>query len=135
MSWDIFVQDLPKDAKEVADIPDDFRPGSIGSRTQIIERIKEVAPNANFSNPAWGLLDGEDWSIEINIGPEEECSGFAFHVRGGAGAAGMVALILDHLGLRAIDTQAGGFFVAGPEAIESLRKWRAYRDQVLHDRG
>ena len=134
MSWDIFVQDIPKDARTIADIPDNFRPGSIGSRAQIIAKITEVALNAKFSVPAWGLVEGNGWSIEINI-PKEECNGFAFHVRGGDEAAGMVAAILKHLGLRAIDLQTGEFFVAGPEAVESLRQWRAYRDQVLKDNG
>jgi hypothetical protein len=29
VSWDIFVQGLPADAKKIADIPDDFRPASL----------------------------------------------------------------------------------------------------------
>jgi hypothetical protein len=50
MSWDIFVQDLPRDAKTVADIPDDFKPAVIGARSEIISMIKEVVPTANFSD-------------------------------------------------------------------------------------
>jgi hypothetical protein len=135
MSWDIFVQDLPKDAKEISDIPNDFRPSSIGSRSQVIAKIKEVVPCANFSDTSWGLLDGDGWSIEINMGAEEECNGFAFHVRGGDEAAGVVAAILDHLRLRAIDAQSGRFFVAGADALASLANWREYRDRVLQENG
>jgi hypothetical protein len=39
--------------------------------------------------------------------------------------------ILQRLHLRALDTQTGNFFKAGPESIDSFRKWRAYRDQCL----
>ncbi len=131
MSWDIFVQDLPRDVKSFDDMPDDFQPSPIGHRSKIIEQIVEVIPNANFSDPSWGIIDGNDWSIEVSMGNDEICDGFAFHIRGGETAVGFVAAILDRLGLRAFDPQSGGFFEAGPAALDSFRKWRAYRDQVM----
>ena len=132
MSWDIFVQDLPRDARSTADIPADFRPKSIGKRADVIRKIRELLPEANFSDPSWGRIEAEDWSIEVNIGDSEECKSFALHVRGGDAVVGVVAGILAHLDLRALDSQTGEFFVAGPEALESFQKWRAYRDQVIH---
>ena len=135
MSWDIFVQDLPKDAATVADIPDDFKPSSLGPRAALISRIKEVVPNANFADPTWGIIDGANWSIEVNLGKDEECGGFAFHVRGGDEAALVVGAILEHLKLRAVDGQSGEFFVAGSTAVESLEKWRNYRDSVIGNDG
>jgi hypothetical protein len=135
MSWDIFVQDFPRDARTLEDIPEGYSPSSIGERSTVISRIKEVVPIADFSNPAWGLIDGDGWSIEVNLGDGEDCEGFAFHVRGGDEAVGIVAAILQHLDLRAFDAQTGDFFVAGPEAVESFRKWRAYRDRVVADLG
>ena len=41
-----------------------------------------------------------------------------------------VAELLDHLGLRAIDVQAGDFFDVDA-AQASFSKWRAYRDRVI----
>lgn len=131
MSWDIFVQDLPRDAASVEEITHDFKPKPIGLRQNIIRDIVSAIPSANFSDPAWGLIDGDDWSIEVNLGDEEEVKSFAFHVRGGDAAAGVVGAILEKLKLRALDSQTGDFFLAGPEAVESFRKWRAYRDSVI----
>ena len=91
MSWDIFVQDLPRDAATVADIPQDFKPAPIGKRADVIARIKEVVPSTDFSDPSWGQIEGEDWSIEVNIGKNETCSGFALHVRRGDEAVGVTA--------------------------------------------
>jgi hypothetical protein len=130
MSWDIFVQDLPSEAKTAADIPSSFRPSLIGKRSEIIDRIIEIIPAADFTDPSWGLIDGEDWSIEVNLGQEEDCRGFALHVRGGDVAVGAVAAILRRLNLRALDSQSGEFFSADNNAIESFRQWRQYRDQV-----
>jgi hypothetical protein len=88
MGWDVFVQDLPQEAKNTSDIPPDFRPASIGKRSAIIEKIREVFPTADFSDPSWGRIDGDDWSIEVNIGANEDCGGFALHIRGGDAAVG-----------------------------------------------
>ena len=134
MSWDIFVQDLPRDARSIADIPADFHPKAIGRRADLISKIRELLPEADFSDPSWGRIDNEDWSIEVNIGESEECRSFALHVRGGDAVVGVVAGILAHLDLRALDSETGDFFAAGPEALESFQKWRAYRDQVVNKR-
>jgi len=133
MSWDIFVQDLPRDAKFVKEIPSDFKPSYIGKRSTIIEKIREVVPTADFSNLSWGRIDKDDWSIELNMGADEDCMSFAFHVRGGDAALGVIAAILEHLNLRALCPQTGGFFVVNTEAVEAFRKWRAYRDQVVEE--
>jgi hypothetical protein len=131
MSWDIFVQDLPKAASTAKEIPDDFTPGPIGKRSQIIDKIRQIVPEADFSDPSWGRIDGEKWSIEVNMGKDKECSGFCFHVREDDAAAGVVAAILEQLDLRALDpAHKTGFFTPGPDALEAFRKWRPYRDQV-----
>jgi hypothetical protein len=130
MSWDIFVQDFPQEAKTVTDIPMDFRPRSLGKRSAIIERIRAVVPAADFSDPSWGVIDGDGWSIEVSMGDEQECRSFVFHVRGGDGSVGAVEAILRDLGLRAMNSETGDFFVSGSAALDSFRKWRAYRDQV-----
>ncbi len=131
MSWDIFVQNFPQDARSVADIPADFRPSSIGPRALIVEKIKEVVPSAEFSDPSWGRIDGDRWSVEVNLGKREDCEHFAVHVRGGDAAVGVVAAILQHLGLRAVDPQTGDFFESGPKALECFWNWRAYRDRMV----
>jgi len=134
VSWDIFVQDIPPSVASIQDMPDDFRPANLGPRDDLIRRISEVVPEADFSDPSWGLIDGDTYSIEVNIGDDHTVDSFAFHVRGGNEAASVVARILDHLKLRAFDPQSdSGIFSPGPAALESLRKWRAYRDQVAGD--
>src|SRR2546428_2636470 len=107
MSWDIFVQDIPLDAQTVRDIPDSFVPAPVGRRSQIIEEIRKVAPFADFSDPAWGVIEGEDFSIEVNLGTNELVKDFAFHVRGGDMAAAAVSDLLKHLNLRAFDGGTG----------------------------
>jgi hypothetical protein len=128
MSWDIFVQDWPADAKTIMDIPDDYSPAPIGQRSEIIGGIKEVVPHVDFSDPSWGYIRGTDYSIEVNLGNEEVVRGFAFHVRGSNTSIGVISDILRHLHLRAI---ADGEFFEPAHAAESLECWRNYRDQIV----
>lgn len=129
MSWDIHFQDFP-DVASIDEIPDDYVPKSIGTRSEIIERIKSAFPQANFTEMGWGVIDGGEWSIEINVGEEEDCEGFMLHVRGGGDAITAVERIAEATGIRGIDIQTSQFFT--PEsAMESFKVWQEYRDQAV----
>jgi len=130
MSWDVLVQDLPTDAKKVADIPDDFRPSPLGRRSDLIRNIQAVVPFADFSDPSWGLIDGDDFSIEVSLGESDTVESFSFRVRGSDMGAAVVAEILGSLKLRALDTTTGEFFDPETAAV-SLGKWRKYLNRTL----
>ena len=132
MSWDIFIQDLPGTAKSVAEIPDDFSPAPIGSRADLIGTITSVAPDADFSDPVWGILNGPngEYAIEINIGECDPVESITLHVRGGDASVVQVASILAALNLRAIDSSTGDFFDRN-FAYSSLADFNAYARQVL----
>src|SRR2546426_694547 len=119
MSWDIWVQDIPEGTQSPADIPDDFQPKPLGKRSDIITRIREAVPSADFSDPTWGKIDGPGFSIEVGMSGDD----LAAHV---------VADILQHLGFRAFDPSSeSGIFCIGADAADGLRRWRAYRNTVL----
>jgi hypothetical protein len=132
MSWDIFVQDIPPLARSVKEIPDDFDPRPIGNRLDLVARIREVVPNADFSSPTWGSIEGAGYSIEVNMGEDEHVKSFAFHVRGGDQAAFVISDVLEHLGLRAFDPASeSGIFGVDADVTSGLRGWRNYRDLFL----
>jgi hypothetical protein len=131
VSWDIYVQDIPPSVKSASEMPADFEPRPLGRRSDIIARIRKVVPNADFTSPAWGLIDGPDFSIEISMGELEQVDSFAFHVRGGDLAAFVVADILRQLGLRAFDPSSPtGIFKLDGDPAAGLRRWRHYRDNI-----
>lgn len=131
MSWDIIVQDIPAEARSLSDIPDDFEPGIIGSRTGIIAAIQSVSPATDFSDPAWGVLDNADggYRIEFNMGDEEELHSFAMHVRGSHAVVPVISAVLDAAGCRAFDMSAGDIFNQSA-AYESLKSFNAYKNQI-----
>lgn len=132
MSWDIFVQDIPENVQDIDDIPDDFTPKPIGKRSWIIAEIRKVVPFVDFSDPSWGIIEGENFSIEINLGESDTVDSFAFHVRGGNEVAiGIIADILASLRLRALDSAAGTLFDPA-QAVVSMRQWQTYRDRIVN---
>jgi hypothetical protein len=131
MSWDIFVQDIPVGALSAGDIPEDFEPRPLGPREEVVRRILEVVPDADFSDPSWGTVETPEYSIEFNIGDEDEVMAFALHVRGGDASAGLVADLLARCGWRAFDTAAESGIFDPASARDSLERWRAHRDQAV----
>jgi len=130
MSFDIFVQDIPANAKGAEDIPDDFRPQPIGPRRALVAAIRKVAPEVKFATPEWGTIDADDYSVEINIGLHDPVMSFAFHVRGSERGMFLVAEILAELGARAFapGTESGFFEV--DRGAEAFLRWQAFRDRV-----
>jgi len=53
MSWDMFLQGLPKEVRAIEEIPGHFPPQPTLPRQRRVEVFKEVAPFTDFSNPRW----------------------------------------------------------------------------------
>jgi hypothetical protein len=136
MSWDIFVQDIPKGIKSVQEIPDGWMPeGGIAVRDEVLRVIREVLPTANLSNPAWITIDDPDCCMEISLDEKERVDSFAFFVRFGECAPVAVGEILGRLGLRAFDTSSDSGLFDVRSSAESQARWQGYRDQVIGDQG
>jgi hypothetical protein len=130
MSYDIFVQDIPDSANTIEDIPDDFTPQEIGSRNEIISSILEIVPEADFSDPTWGNINGESFSIEVNLGEDEILTSFALHANGDKTALTIISAILNHLDLRGFDPD--GIFDP-KRSSKSFKNWKEYRDFVINN--
>ncbi len=117
-------------AQRVADIPEDFQPAPLGTRADLITRICDVVPSADFSNPEWGVFEGDEFSIEFQMGDEEICQSVMLLVRGGGSPAPLIGALLDRLKLRGIDCQTSEFFDI-EAARASFGSWQRYRDQIL----
>ena len=130
MSFDIFVQDIPAAAKNVHDIPADFVPKPIGARSVVVASIRKVAPGVRFSSPEWGTIDGDGYSIEVNLGLDDPVTGFTFHLYGGEVGLFLVADILDELGVRAFTSGTDSGLFEVDRTSEGFLQWQKYRNQV-----
>jgi hypothetical protein len=108
MGWDVLFQDLPAGVRTIAEVPEDFRPKMLGRRHELLRRIARALPEVDFSDPAWGVLDGSDFSVEINIGASAVTDAIMLHVHGqGGGAIEAVRRIARAIERPAIDCRDG----------------------------
>ena len=56
---------------------------SLGRAGELRDRICSAVPAVDFSDPSWGVVDTDDFSIEIDIGSEPIVRSLMLHVRGG----------------------------------------------------
>jgi hypothetical protein len=135
MSWDVLLQRFPQNVTNPADVPNDYRPPVIGSRSEVASSLRKLFPAANASDPAWVVIHGEDFSIEVSTGDNDYCSRLMLYVGGGDGAVQAVMQIAQHFQMRALDCSTGEFMDAVPDPSAGFQQWRAYRDKVLgeHD--
>lgn len=121
---------LPHDVRSVTDLPSDFRPEPLGERDALIDSIRTVAPDADFSDPHLGHLDGDAFSMEIFLGESDPVDTIILTVRGGADVIKLIADILSQLHAHAVDLQTGELFTIDG-ATDSIAAWRAFRDRVI----
>lgn len=131
MSWDIFVQRLPEGVISVGEIPSDFSPGPLGDRGEIVAAIERLFPDIDFTDPEWGIIERDGYSIEVNISSRDPVQSFALHVRGDAKAAPAVTSLLDELGFRALDPQSPTGIFEADGAAGSMQTWDEYRRNAV----
>ena len=130
MSWDVFIQHLPASALSVDDVPDDFTPLPLGTRAEVVEKIRRTFPELDLADPTWGTVRTADYEIDFALGAreEEEIFCLALHVHGDESVVPAIATLIEDLQARALDSWTGEFFE--PEvARESIRRWRAYIEE------
>jgi hypothetical protein len=130
MSFDVIIQDLPPGVRDVREIPDDYVPGPLASRAEVLDAIARVAPDAVMSAAGSGGLERDDWSIALELGEGDPVHVVALQLRGGREALDAAASIVVALGGRALApaTPTGLFDAA--EVAAAFDAWRAFRDEV-----
>ncbi|HWB60354.1 MAG TPA: hypothetical protein VG733_12740 [Chthoniobacteraceae bacterium] len=128
MSWDLVILDYPPEVKTVDDIQGDARP--LGTREELISRIRQYLPDAEFRGKQYGTFVRGDYVIEFNLHSDEICGSIGLRVCGSGRVVPVIDGLLKHLGLRAFDCQTGEFF-APESAQHSFSQWAAYRDRAV----
>ena len=129
MSWDLYIQDWG-DFNKLSEIPDDFKPLPIGTRAEIIEKIKQAEPLVDFNDESLGRLDTSEFSIEFNMGEAEILNSFVLHVRGNELAVPVIGNILDKLKLKAADGGEDSFFDIN-SSKENMSAWIQMRNKII----
>lgn len=131
MSWDVLIVDAPPGIRSASDCPADFVSRPLGAAADVLDRLRAL-PGIDLTDPAWGLLRGAGWSIELNIGADDPITSIMLHVRGGGDdVLPVIARIAAVVGGRALDTSDGDFLTDDHTGAESWHRFQQYRDQLF----
>ena len=133
MSWDVILMNVPSNIESSAEIEEDLP--VLGSKTEVLSMLSNTLPSIVLSDPTWGILDGDSFSIEFNIGDEDPVHTIMLHVRGSDDVIEVIDRICQYSRWRALDTSTGDFMNFSKNPAAGLQQWRAFRDQVFASLG
>jgi hypothetical protein len=131
VSFDVFFQSFPRNAKTLDEVPDHFAPAPLGSLANVRALLKSALPNMRLAQDGAGVVDADSFSAEIIMGDDDPCEGFMVSLRGGPGGAAIVDAICNVTGFRAVAPGVDRIITSGDEIGESFAGWRKYRDSVV----
>lgn len=130
MSWDVSFMKFSNDIKELEDLSEEIIE-SLGSRKEIASILIEIFPDLDFTDPAWGVLERTDYSIEFNIPEEENLTSFMLHISGNQKAIEVLMAIQNKTGWKAIEGSEGILNLnESPE--RGLIEWQEYRNSIIN---
>ncbi|QDD59111.1 hypothetical protein FE156_11150 [Streptomyces albidoflavus] len=130
MSWDVLLVRLPGEVTSVSRTAHDYVPAPLGSRHDVLATVARVLPEADLSDPAWGVLSGPTWSIELSIGADDPVESVMLHLRGaGDDVLTPVFELAGALGCKVFDCSAGDLITPG--GVSGGHGSRRFRDQVV----
>ena len=128
MSWDVLIMRVPEGVTDLGDIPDDYDE-PLCSHSELTARLRAVFPDIDLTDPTWGILEGEDYSIEFNMDEEDPCDSVMLHVRGGDSALAPIKALCDSTGWAAVDAGGGEIIPLTAESVPGFTAWQHMRQQ------
>ena len=129
MSWDVVILALPPGTRSFNDLPKDYD-ASLATISFVHSTLRELFPDINLTDPAWGVLVADTYSMEFNIGSEDPCRSIMLHIRGDEASLTPIRALCERTGWGAFDTSDGALMDFSADPGKGLRAWRAYREQV-----
>ena len=132
MSWDVILLDLPPEVTSISELEDDFG-SELGPVAAVRGTLVRLFPQIDFTDPEWGILEAEDYSIEFSVDADDPCTSIMLHVRGTENALEPIRRVCAETGWKAFDCSDGELMDWDGDPGRGLREWRAYRTQTMPD--
>src|SRR5262245_32541772 len=135
MSWDVMVFNYggkPPSPDRMADAPP---VGPLGPAAQVRKRIAAQLPGVDWTDPTWGLYDGDGFSIEFNTGNDDPIDSIMLHVRGGGDAIPAMLTFANPNGWSLLDCSTGEFLDPTNPSSEGWVGFQRFRDKALGSPG
>lgn len=115
----------------VAEMPEDWKGEALGTCAEVRALISKAIPEVDWTDPAWGVVELGDASLEFNIGEGEPIDGIMIHARGDGGVVKVLFSLAEATGWFFLDCSEGEWFhhMANPDA--SWEAFRQFRDKIF----
>jgi hypothetical protein len=130
MSWDVMIFRFAGNPPASTEEMDDAEPLPLGPASEVRAGISAALPQTSWSDPTWGIFDGDGFSIEFNVGNDDPIDDMMLHVRGGGDAIAAIMAFVVPLGWSALDCSTGQFLDPAAPSDEGWTGFQAYRDKI-----
>lgn len=132
MSWDVMVFNYDgSPPSDFADLPEDHKPDPLGPASTVREAISKQLPGVDWSDPNWGIYDGNEFSIEFNTGKEDPIDSIMLHVRGGGDAIAAILKFASPNKWSLFDCSSGQFIDPENPSQDGWEGFQEFRDKVF----
>lgn len=135
MSWDVLLHAAHEPPPPVAEMPDDWQGDLLGTLEEVRAKIDASISGVDWSDPSWGIYNGDGYSFEFNIGDEEPCDSVMVHVRGGGEALSPLLSLGSRWGWYLLDTSQGEWLHHCESPDAGWQGFQEYRNRVLGQHG
>ena len=125
MSWDVMLF-----SRDPGPITSDMKVPPLGNAEFVRAQISKALPCVNWSDPAWGVLDGPGWSIEFNHQKSGSTDSVMLHVRGGGDPISAIVKLCRETGWVAFDVQSEGLIDLKAPSDKSWKEFQGFRDKI-----
>ncbi|WP_070138637.1 hypothetical protein [Crocinitomix algicola] len=126
MSWDVVLLKEKFDSNNK-----DYQPPTLGKKTELISKLTKIIPNLDFTDTNWGVMEGDGFSIEFNIGNTEDVDSIMLHIRGGGEPTKVIQRIMQEFKWESLDCSTGNFMELNNISTESWMKFQSWRDKIF----
>ncbi|HWA26186.1 MAG TPA: hypothetical protein VG734_11025 [Lacunisphaera sp.] len=102
----------------------------LGDAQFVRDQISKSLPGVNWSNPAWGVLEGKGWSIEFNHQTSGPTDSVMLHVRGGGDPISAIVKLCKDNGWVAMDAQDATLIDLNKPSDKTWKEFQGYRDKL-----
>jgi len=112
-------------------MPDDWCGDVMGTLVDVRQKISACLSPVDWSDPYWGVHEGNGFTFEFNIGCDDPCRDIMVHVRGGGDAASSLVMLSERWGWYMLDTSQGEWLHHCDDLNAGWARFQAYRDHAI----
>jgi hypothetical protein len=131
MSWDVHVIKLDDLIRSLDDLPADFEEPPMGTAAEVRAAISRSFPETDWTDAAWGIVDGGPFAIEFNLGTDAVVTSFGVHVHGSGDPVRPLLAMCVANAWRALDVQTTKLIDSSDPDRSSWARFGEWRDRVI----